>query len=1385
MSVLDIIEEAYSTEEGRKAIEEARESGATVGEKIRYGVEKGTWMIPDALRWIEADGDKELLKAREEKRTERINKRFEHLSQEDKESGWAMAGEIGKDVLDPTFLAAGWLGAGAKIAKLGKTAKRLTSGGIWGGVSAGDAFIHQASRGDDVNPTMIGVAGLAGGTLGFLLPAKGAANAITSKGPKGDVKTLVSKEVDSVVPDSNAETAVRQALQAYESGDAAGVSALQGSRNNGQRLEWADNIRKLYNREKRNRKKGRKGAFSDKSWAALERHKKTADEIYDQFPDMLAETAEAGANGIMGAIRELAANETLNSNTIRTLVYRPLIGAGAGFGVGATLNLYDDETTYSPWLFAAVGAIGGAASKKLVNSKLSKEVVDSATGEIQNVMRRSLWTQANILLSGSQASRANAFGGKLETLSKAMMSQRGADLKGAAGVSLEETKDLVLQELNRRWNVTFRDLGLLGRKSEVVGMREDAYKLAEGFIDLDDLVAKGYTQVEINTIEKAGAAGVALVKSVTEQVRSVGIPLKQELTGYVMPQMHDLAKIRANPEAARESYIRAFRLQHNHGKGARTPSEITRADKNADKFFQGLMTGSISSGKPIQNAFKSNVKEGAYSADTTLRPLSDHFEQARTFTNLEARKELQDFLVTDIDKLMKMYTQNSVPIIEFARVFGSGKSTFKEFTGLKSGQLTDAEKLGKGKDGILLIKQAIHKDFEAARAAAKSQREINGLNKSERQQMKTVHDMVNSYFGTLHADSFGSNASLGNTIMSFFITGANTTMLTKVTISSLGDIVQPFQNSGVFNSLKGYRRSFSKTKDFAADTGFADADILDHELQAYILSQSNPASKVQAGLRAINQGFFRGIQLGRLTGFARRFAYNSGIEDSFKIAKGMSKKATSSLRTRANALGLDDESISILNKFDNVDDAFADEGGQRILNIVGRKAADRDALIPQVGNRRGFAQSRNPYVRSLGQFLSWAQAKTTQTNSLVHRMENGDDALFVRMLGLLTVYDGVLTFKEWLGDPTGKYLEDEDEKDYFQRLTSLEQVGKSVNFSGNFSHWFIDKIARLASAHGGSHPSEDIVPALSYASDLYEAFSPAVGDTQGTVWKNLMRGDEEGAALQTLKRLPFGRDINAWLAVFDNDLKDVASPAPEQSRIRRDVGGIVEDVPQVPKEPDERIDKLTGRPYNEQAGGAFIDAEDPLRRLGFVGGGVIDNPIGRLGFGAGGKVYNALRRRKADGGEAISQEERNEREVEEALARAGVRPEARAGILGNVAVETGGSFDHAQQAYDKKEGSVGLFQLKPGGILHEGYTSWLDTSNRDDSSASQVEFMLDTVYGGNQDIIGAGNAESLRDSFENGTPEEVAREFMKVWERPSTEHWDRRLEETQKRMPFE
>ena len=70
------------------------------------------------------------------------------------------------------------------------------------------------------------------------------------------------------------------------------------------------------------------------------------------------------------------------------------------------------------------------------------------------------------------------------------------------------------------------------------------------------------------------------------------------------------------------------------------------------------------------------------------------------------------------------------------------------------------------------------------------------------------------------------------------------------------------------------------------------------------------------------------------------------------------------------------------------------------------------------------------------------------------------------------------------------------------------------------------------------------------------------------------------------------------------------------SRENKDKGGEV-DVPKAPSEPDERIDKMTGLPYNLQAGIAFRDEEDPIKRLGLAGGGTTSS-MQRLGFEGGG-----------------------------------------------------------------------------------------------------------------------------------------------------------------------
>ena len=63
----------------------------------------------------------------------------------------------------------------------------------------------------------------------------------------------------------------------------------------------------------------------------------------------------------------------------------------------------------------------------------------------------------------------------------------------------------------------------------------------------------------------------------------------------------------------------------------------------------------------------------------------------------------------------------------------------------------------------------------------------------------------------------------------------------------------------------------------------------------------------------------------------------------------------------------------------------------------------------------------------------------------------------------------------------------------------------------------------------------------------------------------------------------------------------------KQKRLSRVGGGEVSTkVPNAPSEPDERINKLTGIPYNEGAGAAYMDEDDPMRVLKMNQGGGVE-----------------------------------------------------------------------------------------------------------------------------------------------------------------------------------
>ena len=66
------------------------------------------------------------------------------------------------------------------------------------------------------------------------------------------------------------------------------------------------------------------------------------------------------------------------------------------------------------------------------------------------------------------------------------------------------------------------------------------------------------------------------------------------------------------------------------------------------------------------------------------------------------------------------------------------------------------------------------------------------------------------------------------------------------------------------------------------------------------------------------------------------------------------KKFKSSLKTEADALGLGENELKVLRQFTNAEEAYKDAVGKKILHTAGFKSAERDALIPTVGNRLLF-----------------------------------------------------------------------------------------------------------------------------------------------------------------------------------------------------------------------------------------------------------------------------------------------------------------------------------------------------------------------------------------------------------------------------------------------
>ena len=168
----------------------------------------------------------------------------------------------------------------------------------------------------------------------------------------------------------------------------------------------------------------------------------------------------------------------------------------------------------------------------------------------------------------------------------------------------------------------------------------------------------------------------------------------------------------------------------------------------------------------------------------------------------------------------------------------------------------------------------------------------------------------------------------------------------------------------------------------------------------------------------------------------------------------------------------------------------------------------------------------------------------------------------------------------------------------------------------------------------------------------------------------------------------------------------------------------------------------------------------------------------RQGLEEGGPVLPVLTFADGNSRKLTPKEFDNMVAINEYLKGKGYRKEARAGILGNIHIETGGSFSPTQieKAQNKKLG-YGIFQLTG---KKKDYDKWMSErgfeEDKINNMAAQLEYMHDTIQTGRE--IGGGNANTLQKSFNEKSAEDIALDFSNIWEKPGVPHNEQRVKAT-------
>ena len=974
-------------------------------EKLEYGWDKETMFFGNVFRIGKAkvqdlfDDDKtfkDFIIENEKKRIEAFDKEHWKFTDKDKESGIVTTGSVLADLLDPYYLA-GYLNP----ISLKAMTNPISSATLNGLLVGGDVVIDSLAKTGEVDWGNVSVSAGTAAAIGAVIPIGG--NLLKKYAPK-----LIKTEVDMVAKFIDDKLAKQNNLSTPQ------LKKIQLAANNPEvkkaseeLIKWTNNFvrpiaketgkfksleKKLLEKRdlliKVRKLKGRKkpkpnvpGMLPQETLGKqiinirneIIDAKKASEEakkiLINTQSKKLDKWGELVANRNVKILEALKKNETKFDWAVRGLLsatVRPLVGAGMGATGGILFG--DEETDLMYWI--AAGAMAGQMQKMVQRS--SKFGTNLEKGKVLGIIDRE-FTQLTMqkvrdLMSGTSASKLNSYGGATEKISKMLFREVDSPVQEKSAIAVAE-------QMQRYY---FRKIN----------------KITTGYTD-DEIAAavsinrgKQLTKDTPTNVEKLSTDLRNYMDEFKSLYNDSGFYSKKEIADY-FPRLLDYDAIKKDEKAFLETLEGIFKsLKYKDPK------------KAATRYYEGHTT----SGDTVLNA---SVLKDIMGGNTLKNrnfiktPISDHIEKERTLVGpyklVEEILEKKGYLVNDARAILSNVVNDSVKSIAFARQFGT------------NGELLTP-----------LMQQIKNKYINSSLPKEKA---INAAN----QEIKLVSESIDAYF-----DRYGkAMTGAAKSSASILATLGNLNMLGRVTISSLGDIVQPLQNSSNWRSIiKGFKDTALTNK---RETGLAKS--LNQDIDNAIAASLDKSAGFEGRNIMLNAGWvgktptakvnnimFKALGLQWLTGYARRFAYNTASADAFYLSQRLSKLAkNNNLGKREakqityfleNNYGIKANQALKIAQSKNFDEAIKINTSKNSLNQAGIIGANRDALIPQVSNRLLFTQSNNQWVRLMGQFLSWAMAKSAQTNKILTRMENGNAKTLVKTLAVLPIYSGVQSLRE-------------------------------------------------------------------------------------------------------------------------------------------------------------------------------------------------------------------------------------------------------------------------------------------------------------------------------------------------------------------------------------